>query len=103
MLFRSSTKLLAIRSSSNVEDLRWLSGAGLFRSELNIPSSNHRAICDAIKEVWKSLYSQRAVQSRLKYGIRQEIAAMAVLIQEMISAEYSFIMHTSNPVILFKI
>lgn len=94
----TSIKLLAIRSSSNMEDLSRISGAGLFYSQLNVPSKNIKEICGAIKAVWKSLYSRKAVQSRLKYGIEQEAAAMAVIVQEMVLAECSFIIHTSNPV-----
>eukprot|EP00826_Nyctotherus_ovalis_P063611 TRINITY_DN9331_c0_g1_i12.p2 TRINITY_DN9331_c0_g1~~TRINITY_DN9331_c0_g1_i12.p2 ORF type:complete len:161 (-),score=54.24 TRINITY_DN9331_c0_g1_i12:523-1005(-) len=97
----SSIKLLAVRSSSNMEDLSRISGAGLFYSQLNVPSKSVKEICGAIKAVWKSLYSRRAVQSRRKYGVKQEVAAMAVLVQEMVLAEYSFIIHTSNPVLFF--
>jgi phosphoglucan,water dikinase len=96
----SSSKLLAIRSSSNMEDLSRISGAGLFYSQLNVPSKNIKEISSAIKSVWKSLYSRKAVQSRRKYGIRQEVAAMGVLVQEMVLAECSFIIHTFNPVLL---
>lgn len=97
-LLSPECKLVAVRSSSNVEDLKKLSGAGLFDSVLNIISSDERGIADAIRNVWESLYSKRAVQSRFKYGIRQELAGMAVLVQEMVASEYSFIAHTSNPV-----
>ena len=96
--FSSSCELIAVRSSSNVEDLKKLSGAGLFDSILNIHINDQKAICDAIKGVWSSLYSKRAVQSRYKYKIKQEFAAMGILIQEMIPSDFSFIIHTSNPV-----
>ncbi len=95
-------KLVAIRSSSNVEDLKKLSGAGLFDSILNVQSSDESVIAEALKEVWRSLYSRRAMQSRLKYKINEEKASMAILIQEMISADASFIIHTTNPVPLQK-
>jgi len=99
---KKGTKLIAIRSSSNMEDLKKLSGAGLFDSILNIPAGDESQISDAIKTVWKSLYSRRAVQSRIKYRLKQEIAAMAILIQEMIPSDYSFIMHTTNPVFAYN-
>jgi len=99
----SFTKLLAIRSSSNMEDLSRISGAGLFYSQLNVPTKSTKEICSAIKSVWKSLYSRKAVQSRRKYGIKQEVAAMAVLVQEMVLAECSFIIHSSNPVLILYI
>ena len=96
--FHPVHKLLAIRSSSNVEDLKKLSGAGLFDSILNVQSSEEATICEAIKSVWRSLYSRRAIQSRLKYKIREEKSAMAILIQQMIPSDVSFIIHTENPV-----
>ena len=97
--FGNSNILLAIRSSSNIEDLKKLSGAGLFDSILNVQSSESRSIGEAIKAVWKSLYSRRALQSRIKFKISEEKAAMALLIQEMIPSDYSFIIHTTNPVL----
>ena len=97
--FHPAHKLIAVRSSSNVEDLKKLSGAGLFDSILNVQSAEEGTIVDAIKAVWRSLYSRRALQSRIKYKIKEEKAAMAVLIQQMIPADASFILHTTNPVI----
>ncbi len=70
----------------------------MFDSLLNIQSADERAIEEAIKAVWKSLYSLRAIQSRLRYHISEDKAAMGVLIQEMIPSEASFVIHTSNPV-----
>ena len=96
----SASALIAVRSSSNIEDLKKLSGAGLFDSILNVIASDEKGIADAIRNVWKSLYSKRAIQSRFKYRINQEYAAMGILVQEMILSDYSFIIHTSNPVII---
>jgi phosphoglucan,water dikinase len=86
---------LIVRSSSNCEDLENSSGAGLYDSVANVPPP---AVDSAIREVWASLWNKRAVMSRRNTGIPHDRAHMAVLIQEMIVPEFSFIMHTINPV-----
>ena len=91
-------KCVQIRSSSNLEDLEGLSGAGLFDSILNVNSSSIDQIIHAIQQVWISLYSKRAILNRIQYHIQQQNAQMSVLIQQMIHSELSFIIHTKNPV-----
>ena len=90
-----SFKRVMVRSSSNCEDNDTLSGAGLYKSIFNVLPSN---VEKAILEVWASLWSEQAVINRKKYGIPQNKAHMAILIQEMIVPEFSFIIHTINPV-----
>ncbi len=50
-----------------------------------------------IKGVWGSKWNERAFLSRRTRGIRHEDLFMAVLIQEVVKAEYSFVIHTVNP------
>jgi phosphoglucan,water dikinase len=83
-----------VRSSSNCEDLEGLSGAGLYDSVLNVPQS---AIASAVLKVWASLWNRRAVEARRNASVPHGRARMAVLIQKMMPAEMSFIMHTLNP------
>ena len=65
---------LAIRSSAGNEDGMSASGAGMFHSELNIPSSNRTSISDAINSVIES------------YGKSTEsLFGATVIIQEMVS------------------
>ena len=78
--------LLAIRSSSTLEDLPGLSGAGLYDSILNIPSDKPELISNAIISVWLSLFGTRAIVSRARYQIPTESAQMAVLVQKMVEA-----------------
>lgn len=85
---------LMVRSSSNVEDLEGMSGAGLYESEANVSSAD---AAEAIQKVWSSLWSRRAALSRAILGIPHEKTHMAVLIQQMIYPDYSFIIHTENP------
>lgn len=88
-------KRLMVRSSSNCEDLEKLSGAGLYETVSNV---TEELAGDAIRTVWASLWSERAVTSRTQLGIPHGEARMAVLIQEMAVPDYSFIIHTVNPV-----
>jgi phosphoglucan,water dikinase len=94
----NGTKKLAIRSSSNLEDLKKSAGAGLFDSYIGIDSENIFEIKNAICKVWASLFTYRALLARRKSLISSNNAIMAVLIQEMINPEYCFVIHTVNPV-----
>jgi len=50
-----------------------------------------------IKRVWASKWNERAYLSRKARGIPDEDLFMAVLIQQVVEAEYSFVIHTDNP------
>jgi len=91
--FGTATKL-AVRSSSNGEDLEHLAGAGLYDSVIGVAPAD---IAAAIPVVWASLWTRRATLSRMQAGIAHTDLHMAVLIQEMIAPELSFIMHTADP------
>jgi len=84
-----------VRSSANCEDLAGLAGAGLYESVPNVPVNELAA---AVRAVWASLWSDRAVLSRHLAGIPHDQARMAVLIQQMLPADLSFVLHTVNPV-----
>jgi phosphoglucan, water dikinase len=86
---------LAVRSSANGEDLEQFAGAGLYESLLNVRREN---IPEAIRYVWSSLWTPRAVRTRAQLGIGHDRIRMSVLIQELIDADYSFIMHTTDTV-----
>jgi phosphoglucan,water dikinase len=88
------------RSSANVEDLKGMSGAGLYDSVLHLKVSDPSSVAQGIKMVWASLYTRRAILSRHKAGIQsQSTACMAVLVQKMIPSEYSFVLHTADPIL----
>ncbi len=85
---------LMVRSSSNLEDVEGLSGAGLYDS---VPNVAPQEVSNAIRTVWASIWTRRAALSRAISRIPHEKAHMAVLIQQMIVPDYSFIVHTENP------
>jgi alpha-glucan,water dikinase len=50
-----------------------------------------------VKRVWGSKWNERAHLSRMARGIPHDDLFMAVLIQEVVEADYSFVIHTVNP------
>jgi alpha-glucan,water dikinase len=50
-----------------------------------------------IKRVWSSKWNERAYLSRNAVGMHHEDILMAVLIQQVVEAEYAFVVHTANP------
>ncbi len=89
-------KNVFIRSTTNVEDLPDYSGAGLYDSFGTI-KPEHQAIDMAIKNVWASIWNERAFLDRELHGIDHKQAMPAVLIQETIIPKYAFVVHTQNP------
>ena len=50
-----------------------------------------------IKRVWASKWNERAWLSRQAHGIRHDDLFMAVLIQQVVEADYAYVIHTVNP------
>lgn len=50
-----------------------------------------------IKRVWASKWNERAYLSRKARGISHNDLFMAVLIQQVVEADYAFVIHTVNP------
>ncbi|XAR65093.1 Alpha-glucan, water dikinase [Bertholletia excelsa] len=51
----------------------------------------------AIKKVWASKWNERAYFSTRKVKLDHDCLCMAVLVQEIINADYAFVIHTTNP------
>ncbi|XP_059633696.1 alpha-glucan water dikinase, chloroplastic isoform X2 [Cornus florida] len=51
----------------------------------------------AIKKVWASKWNERAYFSTRKVKLDHDYLCMAVLVQEIIAADYAFVIHTTNP------
>ncbi|CDY20967.1 BnaA08g25580D [Brassica napus] len=51
----------------------------------------------AIKKVWASKWNERAYFSTKKVKLDHDYLCMAVLVQEVINADYAFVIHTTNP------
>jgi alpha-glucan,water dikinase len=70
--------------------------AALEQAGLPAPASMDQA-WQCIKQVWASTWSPPATRSRRSLGIPHGGLAMAVLVQEVVPADYSFVVHTVNP------
>ncbi|MEW5820588.1 MAG: PEP/pyruvate-binding domain-containing protein [Cyanobacteriota bacterium] len=90
----ADTKFIITRSSTNGEDLKDFSGAGLYES---FPGATKEKIDLYIKKVWASKWGKRAYDARVKAGIPHEDLAVSVLVQSCIDAKYAFVTHTTNP------
>ncbi len=84
----------AVRSSSQAEDLDSASFAGQQDSYLNVP---RKKVVEHVKKCWASLYTPRALFYRSQQKVSQEIA-IAVVVQEMVDAEYAGVMFTLDPI-----
>jgi hypothetical protein len=88
-------KGLFVRSSSNSEDLPNFSGAGLYTTVPNVKGD--RALIEAIKTVWASLWNFEAYEARERAGVDHLKIFMAVLLQEGINSESSGVLITADP------
>jgi alpha-glucan, water dikinase len=61
------------------------------------PSKDGDEVWMCIKRVWSSKWNERAYLSRRANGIPHEDLSMSVLIQRIVEADYSFVIHTVNP------
>ena len=86
---------VAVRSSAVDEDSADQSFAGMMESTLNVSTEGEieKAICDC----YRSCFSPRIMAYRQQHGlINREIAA-AVIIQEMVDADFAGVLFTVNP------
>ncbi len=96
LAFSAEGSSWAVRSSSNLEDLPGCSFAGLYESYLHVQGLDQ--LIQAIRNCWVSLWSERAISYRQRHHFAGKTAAMAVLIQEMVTARYAGVLFTRNPV-----
>ncbi|MEO2032692.1 MAG: PEP/pyruvate-binding domain-containing protein [Planctomycetaceae bacterium] len=86
---------VAVRSSAAVEDGEQHSFAGMHESVLNV--RDIEAVLAAIKRVWASAFSPRAVAYRRQQGLPPIDTGMAVIVQQMIDARQSGVAFTCHP------
>ena len=93
-----NNNLLAIRSSSNLEDNSGQAGAGLFDSYLNIDLNNQKEVINNIAKVWASVFNSRAIINRRKLNIETSMAKMSVIVMQMTEPDFCYVIHTVNPI-----
>ena len=87
---------LAVRSSAPGEDSEKASFAGLHDSFVGVRGIE--ALVEAIRGVWASLWTDRALLYRRELGIDIDRSSMAVVIQELIDGSVSGIVFGVHPV-----
>lgn len=65
--------------------------------DAELPQTDWNLTWKTIKEVWASKWNERAWYSRAARHIDHDDLMMAVLIQQVIAADYAFVIHTVNP------
>ncbi|WP_201364015.1 PEP/pyruvate-binding domain-containing protein [Dictyobacter formicarum] len=86
---------VAVRSSATAEDLPFASFAGQQDTYLNIVGEE--ALLDAIRRCWASLWTERAVNYRIKNQIDPASVSLSVVVQRMIEVEVAGVLFTANP------
>lgn len=86
---------VAVRSSATAEDLPEMSFAGQQDTFLNIQGEVQ--LLRAVVQCWSSLWTARAIGYRLRNHIADEDAALAVVVQQMVTGEVSGVLLTANP------
>lgn len=76
---------VAVRSSATAEDLPEASFAGQQETYLNVSGINN--VLDAVKEVFASLYNDRAIAYRVHHGFEHSKVALSVGIQYMVRSD----------------
>ncbi len=88
-------EFVAVRSSSGSEDGSSHSFAGMHDSILGV--RDMKALHSAIKQVWLSAVSPRAIAYRRMHGLPLIDTSMAVIVQRMVNATRSGVCFTCDP------
>jgi phosphoenolpyruvate synthase/pyruvate phosphate dikinase len=87
---------VAVRSSAVGEDSEEATFAGQQESYLWVRGAD--AVCDAVRDCWASLFTERAISYRADRGDAAAQPTMGVAVQLMVDAVVSGVMFTCNPV-----
>jgi phosphoenolpyruvate synthase/pyruvate phosphate dikinase len=83
-----------VRSSTNAEDLPGFNGAGLYDTVANVVGK--KPLGAAIKKVWASVWTLRAVDERAAFGIDHRQVFGSVLVQVGVNATAAGVLVTKN-------
>ncbi|UTW67602.1 hypothetical protein KFE94_05695 [bacterium SCSIO 12643] len=80
-------KRMRFRSSTNAEDAKGFSGAGLYSSKTGILYDDQKTIDRAIKKVWASLWNYEAFMEREFFSVDHRQAYMGILVHRSFPSE----------------
>jgi hypothetical protein len=83
-----------VRSSTNAEDLPGFNGAGLYDTVPNVVGK--KALGEALKTVWASVWTLRAVDERAAFGIDHRQVFGGVFVQVGVNATAAGVLVTKN-------
>jgi hypothetical protein len=83
-----------VRSSTNAEDLPGFNGAGLYETVPNVVGK--QALGEALRVVWSSVWTLRAVEERELFGIDHRQVYAGVLVQIGVNATAAGVLITKN-------
>jgi pyruvate,water dikinase len=86
---------VAVRSSATSEDGAAASMAGQYETFLGVEGESN--VLDALRRCWASLDAPRALAYLRQHGLDPASAAMAVVVQRLVSADVSGVLFTTNP------
>ncbi len=69
----------------------------IYNSDERFGDCEWEFIWKAVKKVWASKWNERAFLSRRNLGLAHDKLQMAVLVQQVVRADYAFVIHTVNP------
>ncbi len=84
-----------VRSSAPAEDTAATSFAGLHESYVNVRGVP--ALLEAVRQVWASLWTDRALLYRQELGLDVFASNMAVVVQELMTGEISGVAFSQSP------
>jgi rifampicin phosphotransferase len=91
-----ANQAFSVRSSSTMEDLASAAFAGQHETYLNC--SGPEVILEKVKDCFLSLWADRAMAYRYQQGFDHALAAMAVVVQQMVQCEVAGVGFSLNPV-----
>jgi phosphohistidine swiveling domain-containing protein len=86
---------VVVRSSAPHEDSREASFAGLHESLIGVRGPDE--VLEAVRSVWASLFTDRALLYHAEVGLDPARSAMAVLVQPLVEAERAGVAFTRSP------
>jgi pyruvate,water dikinase len=86
---------VAVRSSATAEDGAAASFAGLQDTYLSV--RGEAQVLDALQRCWASLHGEAAVAYRSRLDVREDEAAMGVVVQRMVQPRSAGVMFTRSP------
>jgi phosphoenolpyruvate synthase/pyruvate phosphate dikinase len=91
-----SAPAVAVRSSAVDEDGAGASFAGQHESYLNVVGPD--AVAGAVRRCWESACTSRALEYRRRQDLVLESVRLAVLVQQLVVADVSAVVFSTNPV-----